>query len=181
MGKLFFYSDQTLELSDNERLDRILLDGRDSINTTIGYIPSTEDREKTHFNTKVHYYRNYGIKELMFFDLYSEFDSSKIGELLKCDIIHLSAGNPVEFRNAIKHRGMDKILSNYFNGGGTIVGVSGRAVQFGMSINLFQLFTGDLVQGLEALQFVDFEFCLTLTVGMMNIKKKFIHMLKQTE
>jgi len=40
----------------------------------------------------------------MFFDLYDEFNSLKIDELLECDIIHLSAGDPIEFRNAIKHR-----------------------------------------------------------------------------
>lgn len=76
----------------------------DSKSIKIGYIPSTEDREKTYFNTKVKYYRDYGIQNIMFFDLYDEFNSLKIDELLECDIIHLSAGDPIEFRNAIKHR-----------------------------------------------------------------------------
>jgi dipeptidase E len=95
----------------------------------------------------------------MFFDLYSEFDPLKIKELLKCDIIHLSAGNPMEFRFAIKKRNMKKVLWDYFNNGGTIVGVSGGAVQLGKSTKLFQLFSETLSNGdSDTLQFVDFEF-----------------------
>ncbi|MBM7691484.1 dipeptidase E [Peribacillus deserti] len=158
MGKLFFYSDQVVESTGNRRLDNILLEGMNTKNIKISYIPSTEDREKTYFNTKAQYYRNYGIKDIMFFDLYSEFKSSKIDELLKCDIIHLSAGNPIEFRNAIKHRNMEKVLCDYFNQGGIIVGVSGGAVQLGKSTKLFQMFIGDSDEELEALQLVNFEF-----------------------
>ncbi|MGF2616370.1 hypothetical protein FZC84_01120 [Rossellomorea vietnamensis] len=158
MGKLFFFSDQIIESSGNQRLDNILLDGLDVTNAKIGYIPSTEDRERTYFNKKVQYYRDYGIQDIMFFDLYSDFDSSKIDELLNCDIIHLSAGNPIEFRNAIKHRNMDKVLYDYFNQGGTLAGVSGGAVQLGKSIKLFQMFIGNSEEELEGLQLVEFEF-----------------------
>ncbi|WKA55570.1 Type 1 glutamine amidotransferase-like domain-containing protein [Planococcus shixiaomingii] len=158
MGKLFFYSDQIVESPGNRRLDHILLEGADLQNTKIGYIPSTEDEEKTHFNVKAQYYRNYGIQDCVFFDLYSEFDSSNIDKLLQCDIIHLSAGNPIEFQKAIKHRKMEQVLCDYFHQGGIIVGVSGGAVQLGNSIKLFQLFSGDSSEVLEGLQLVDFDF-----------------------
>jgi dipeptidase E len=95
----------------------------------------------------------------MFFDLYNEFDPLKINELLKCDIIQLSAGNPIQFRNAIRNRNMEKVLWDYFKTGGTIVGVSGGAVQLGKSTKLFQLFSGTLSnENSDSLQFVDFEF-----------------------
>ncbi|PLT30749.1 Type 1 glutamine amidotransferase-like domain-containing protein [Peribacillus deserti] len=64
-------------------------------------------------------------------------------ELLKCDIIHLSAGNPIEFRRAIKKREMEEALRTYFNQGGIIAGVSGGAVQLGKSAKLFQMFIGN--------------------------------------
>ncbi|WP_186725648.1 Type 1 glutamine amidotransferase-like domain-containing protein [Planomicrobium sp. CPCC 101110] len=158
MGKLFFYSDQVVESFGNQRLDHMLFDSRNTKNTKIGYIPSTEDREKTYFDIKTQYYRRYGVQDFMFFDLYSEFDSSKIDELAECDILHLSAGNPIKFRNAIEHRKMDKFLRDFFNQGGTVVGVSGGGVQLGKSIKLFQIFTGDSDNELEGLQLVDFEF-----------------------
>ncbi|WP_449536399.1 Type 1 glutamine amidotransferase-like domain-containing protein [Ferdinandcohnia sp. Marseille-Q9671] len=158
MGKLFFYSDQVVESPGNKRLDNILFAGIDTKTSKIGYIPSTEDKDKKYFNTKVQYYRNYGIENFMFFDLYSEYNPMKIDDLMRCDIIHLSAGNPIEFRNAIKHRNMEKVLCEYYKQGGTIVGVSGGAVQLGKTTNLFQLFIGDYVKQLETLHLVNFDF-----------------------
>lgn len=158
MGKLFFYSDQIELTKGNQRLDKILLSERGEKEIKIGYIPSTEDRDRIYFNTKVKYYHNYGIKDFLYFDLYSEFDSSKTNELLKCDIIHLSAGDPIKFRNAIHNRNMKKILCDYYNQGGIIVGVSGGAVQFGNSTKLFQLFIGDTKEELETLKLVNFDF-----------------------
>ncbi|MGA9290050.1 MAG: Type 1 glutamine amidotransferase-like domain-containing protein [Anaerobacillus sp.] len=159
MGKLLFYSDQIVESPGNQRLDKVLFTGMEPKQIKVGYLPSTEDIDRKYFKTKVQYYREYGVKDLLFFDLYSEFNLSKIKELMQCDIIHLSAGNPLEFRNAIKYRKMDKVLWDYFNNDGTIVGVSGGAVQLGHSTKLFQLFTDTLGnEDSESLQFVDFEF-----------------------
>ena len=158
MGKLFFYSDQVVESPGNRRLDDILLAGMDTKNIQLGYIPSKAENQKTFFRTKVDYYRNYGIRDILFFDLYDEFNPLKIDYLLKCDIIHLSAGNPIEFRKAMKRRKMENVLANYVDQGGIIVGVSGGAVQLGKTINLFQMFIGDFNIDLEALQLVDFDF-----------------------
>lgn len=158
MGKLFFYSDQITETPGNERLDHLLLEGLNLEHAKIAYIPSTEDKEKEYFKLKEQYYRNYGVQNTMFFDLYGEFDSTKIDELLQCDIIHLSAGNPIELRQALRYRGMNEHLKAYFNQGGVLVGVSAGAVQFGKTTKLFQLYAGDANEAQEALRFVDFEF-----------------------
>ena len=158
VGKLFFYSDQGIETPGNVRLDRLLLEGLEPEKVKMAYIPSTEDNGKTYFNLKAQYYRDYGIREILFFDLYSEFNLLKIDELMQCDIIHLSAGNPIELRKALKHRGMDGYFRDYLDRGGIFAGVSGGAVQFGKSTKLFQLFAGDSGETLEGLQFVNFEF-----------------------
>lgn len=158
MGKLFFYSDQVSETPGNERLDRRLLEGLDPEKLKIAYIPSTEDRDKTYFRLKAQYYRHYGIRDMMFFDLFSEYDAAQMEALLKSDIIHLSAGNPIELRKALERRGMDELLREYFNGGGILVGVSAGAVQFGKSAKLFQLFIGDSGEELTAVQLADFDF-----------------------
>lgn len=158
MGKLFFYSDQITETPGNKRLDHLLLEGLDPEYTKIAYIPSTEDKERKYFNLKAEYYRDYEVREMMFFDLYRDFDSAKINELLQCDIIHLSAGNPIELRQALRRRGMDEHLKEYFKQGGVLAGVSAGAVQFGKTTKLFQLYAGDTNEAQEALQFVDFEF-----------------------
>jgi dipeptidase E len=49
-------------------------------------------------------------------------------------------------------------LQVYFDQGGIFAGVSAGAVQFGKTTKLFQLYTGDSGEALDALRFVDFEF-----------------------
>ncbi|QOR64774.1 Type 1 glutamine amidotransferase-like domain-containing protein [Cytobacillus suaedae] len=160
MGKLFFYSDQVVGSPGNRKLDNLLFAGKRANDIKIGYIPSTVDIEKKYFNVKSDYYREYGVQNIMFFDLYSEFNPQQMDELISCDIIHLSAGNPIEFKEAINKRGMETVLRDYFNNGGTIVGVSGGAVQLGQSSNLFKLFNGvsEDDDSIETLKLVDFEF-----------------------
>lgn len=159
MGKLFFYSDQVVESPGNRRLDDLLFAGLNTESIKVAYIPSTEDKDRKYFNIKAQYYRDYGIYNLMFFDIYSGFNPLKIEELLNADIIHLSAGNPIEFRKIIKKRKMEQVLRDYYNKGGTIVGVSGGAVQLGKSTKLFQIFIDDNDDTeLDALNLVDFEF-----------------------
>jgi len=159
MGKLFLYSDQIIESPENQRLDALLFNEMATEKIKVGYIPSTQDKDKKYFRTKVDYYQNYGISDIMFFDLYAEFTSNNINKLMECDIIHLSAGNPIEFRKAIKHRKMEQVLWQYYQSGGMIVGVSGGAVQLGQSTRLFHLFKGsDCVESSETLKMVNFEF-----------------------
>ena len=159
MGKLFFYSDQVLESPQNRRLDDVLFEDKNPREINIVYIPSTEDKEKQYFHLKKQYYQMYGVENVMFFDLYSEFDPSNIVELVSCDMIHLSAGDPIAFRKALKERNIDKVIKDYYTNGGTIVGVSGGAVQLSKSTRLFHLFIGSNQDSdIAALQLVDFEF-----------------------
>ncbi len=159
VGRLFFYSDQVLDSLHNRCLDDVLFEGKSPREIKIGYIPSTEDKEKKYFHIKKQYYHMYGVENILFFDLYSEFDPTKIDELVSCDIIHLSAGDPIAFRMALKERSIDQVLKDYYTNGGTIVGVSGGAVQLGKSTKLFHLFIGSNEQSdIDALGLVDFEY-----------------------
>ncbi|WP_283152195.1 Type 1 glutamine amidotransferase-like domain-containing protein [Guptibacillus hwajinpoensis] len=178
MGKLYFYSDQVNETPGNRRLDELLFSGG---NKKISYIPSTEDKEKHYYGTKVNYYRNYGIENIMFFDLYSGFEPMKIDELLSSDIIHLSAGNPLEFSKALNHRHMDHVLLDFYNRGGILVGVSGGAVQLGRSTKLFQMFTETTSEALhQTLGLVDFEFLPHYNRWSSDYKNKIWEYAKRT-
>ncbi|MCA1054016.1 Type 1 glutamine amidotransferase-like domain-containing protein [Rossellomorea aquimaris] len=159
MGELYFYSDQIAESPGNRRLDDRLFANKQPESMKIGYLPSTEDPERLYFKQKESYYQQYGVTDLLFFDLYSDFDASKMEELLNCDVIHLSAGNPLYFRRALRNRAMVEPLRHYYVNGGTIVGVSGGAVQLGKTAKLFELFIGDEGQDrLDTLDLADFEF-----------------------
>lgn len=71
-----------------------------------------KDIEKRYFNIKEQYYRKYGTEHNVFRHT-SEFNPLRIKELLGCDIIHLSTGDPIEFRNAIKKRQMEEVLKGF--------------------------------------------------------------------
>lgn len=181
MGKLFLYSDQIMESPGNQRLDSLLFNGMETEKIKVGYLPSTEDHNKKYFRTKVNYYQNYGIENILFFDLYTEFSASNINKLMDCDIIHLSAGNPIEFRKAIKHRKMEPVLWDYYQSGGNIVGVSGGAVQLGQSTRLFHLFKGShCVESTNALKMVDFEFLPHYNRWNHDFKQKVLAYSKKT-
>lgn len=163
-GRLFFYSDQVIESPGNRNLDTLLLADHVPAQIRIGYIPSTADPDRQFFRNKAAYYGEYGVRHLLFFDLYGKFDRGKVSDLLACDIIHLSAGNPLQFRQSLMARGISTILRDYYHAGGTLVGVSGGAVQLGQSARLFQLLTGSLDDSVDSgsdlrtLQLVDFDF-----------------------
>jgi dipeptidase E len=181
MGKLFLYSDQIIESPGNQRLDSLLFNGMETEKIKVGYIPSTQDKDKKYFRTKVDYYQNYGIADIMFFDLYGEFTSININKLMECDIIHLSAGNPIEFRKAITNRKMEQVLWDYYHSGGIIVGVSGGALQLGQSTALFHLFKGsDSVESSDALKMVNFEFLPHYNRWNNDFKQKVLAYSKRT-
>lgn len=67
---------------------------------------------------------------------------------------------------------MNEHLHDYFNQGGTLVGVSAGAVQFGKSTKLFHLFDDEFGEDLKGLQFVDFEFLPHYNRWNENYKKQ---------
>lgn len=180
LGTLYFYSDQVEDNTGNQMLDKKLFENMDNSNIKIGYIPSTEDENKTFFQKKVRDYSKYGVNHIIFFDLYEEFSMEGIDELLSCDIIHLSAGNPIEFGEAIKNRNLKKVLCTYYEKGGIIVGVSGGAVQLGKSTKLFQLFVENYTDESETLELVDFEFLPHYNRWEDSYKEKVVEYAKKT-
>ena len=161
MMELVLYSDQ---VSDKNRIvNEKMLELISKEKVKLGYIPSTGDKDRAFFNAQVEFYHKYGIDDFLFFDLDDEYDPLKIEELLSCDVIHLSAGNPIYFLNNIKRRRFELILQKYVQNGGLLIGVSGGAVQIGRSAGLYKVFIDHLdsaisnIKEFDALGLVDFE------------------------
>ncbi len=96
--RLFFYSDQITESPGNGNVDTVLLlAGHHAAHIRIGFIPSTGHPDRKFFRDKTAYYGQYGVRHRLFFDLYDEFAPGLVPDLLACNIIHLSAGNPLRF------------------------------------------------------------------------------------
>jgi dipeptidase E len=157
-GKLVFHSDQ---ITGNTEVDKVWLKEKDVTNLRIGYIPSQSDRTRKYFQQKVEWYKQFGITDMVYFDLDQEYDEQKITELLGCQAIHLSGGDTYQFLHSIKKRNFASTLQNYFKQGGTLVGVSAGSIVMTSSIDITNLYQDDNTTGLtdfSSLGLVDFEF-----------------------
>ena len=162
MGKLFFYSDQIIE--ENKRIDLELIKRTEKNQIKLGYIPSCGDKNRKYFNKQIDYYSQYNITDFMFLDLDSEFNNELVEELLTCDIIHISGGDPIYCLTNMRKRNFYSVLKEYYLNDGILVGVSGGAVQLGKNAVSFKIFQSSLDEALnefdnlQTMGVVDFEF-----------------------
>lgn len=155
-GTIILYSDQVV--SGNERLDRIFIElaGRDR--PKIAYIPSASDNLRKYYTEKCAYYRKYGIRDILYYDLNKEYDPSLTEEMLACDAIHLSGGDPFQFLGSIRKRNFGPVLRKYHQDGGILLGVSAGAIMLTPSINISHVFYKSRTNQHQAVGLVDFHF-----------------------
>ncbi|WP_409253957.1 Type 1 glutamine amidotransferase-like domain-containing protein [Bacillus sp. SCS-153A] len=162
MGKIFMYSDQVID--ENRKIDKKLLASFTNPDPVIAYIPCEGDRDRSHYRKQLGYYQKYGLNNLLFFDITEEYDEELLEAVKKSDAIHLSGGNPLIFRENLIRNGLHSFLIDYYHAGGTLIGVSGGAVQSGLSASLFDVFTNGLSNARQrftqqdTLQLTPFEF-----------------------
>ncbi len=126
----------------------------------IGYIPSESDLKRRYFAGAQLTYKKLGIQKLLYFDLGEEYEIEALPELLDCDAIHLSGGDPVKFLSQVRHRNFGEILRRYLAKGGILVGVSAGAMILSKTLDLLSAIDGQKrgKKSASALKFFDFEF-----------------------
>ncbi|RIW38456.1 hypothetical protein D3H55_02665 [Bacillus salacetis] len=130
----------------------------------IAYIPSSGDPGREYYHNQLNYYKQLGVGDLLLLDITEDLDEEIMGRAMQCDAIHLSGGNPITFRDNLRRTGTDSLLVEYYRRGGTLIGVSGGAVQLGRSTALFDIFQQGLSSAsqnwneLGTLNLVPFEF-----------------------
>jgi dipeptidase E len=158
MKKLVLHSDQ---VSGKTELDVASTKLFTSKNPKIAYIPSqSDDQEKTWFNKKVEWYKQFGITDLLYFDIDKDYDERNIDKLLSCDGVFLSGGNTFYFLNSLKNRNFIPILRDYVEKGGVLIGVSAGSIIMSPTINIATLHDENNI-GLKnnsALGLVNFDF-----------------------
>ncbi|MBU1356645.1 MAG: Type 1 glutamine amidotransferase-like domain-containing protein [Candidatus Edwardsbacteria bacterium] len=155
-GAIIFYSDQVIP--ENERLDRRFLEMVNKDRLKLAYIPSASDGTRRYYREKCEYYKRYGIEDLLYFDLNKEYDSALTDELLACDAIHLSGGDPFQFLGSIRKRKFGPVLKKYLNDGGILLGISAGAIVLTPSINISHVFYKSRTDQHHAVGLVDFHF-----------------------
>jgi dipeptidase E len=155
-GSIYLYSDQ--EVLGNTRIDRLWLDGLTGREIRIGYIPSASDSTRRYFDRKREYYAQYGIRDFVYFDLNKEHRPELLPELLACQAIHLSGGDPFQFNDAIRKRGFGSVLRKYHEGGGILLGISAGGIVLTPSIEISHLFYRSRTKKPEAAGLLSFHF-----------------------
>ncbi len=154
-GTIIFYSDQVIP--GNERLDRRFLE-MNKDRPKLAYIPSASDNSRRYYREKCEYYKKYDIEDLLYFDLNKEYDPSLIEELLACDAIHLSGGDPFQFLGSMRKRNFGPVLKKYLADGGILLGISAGAIVLTPSINISHVFYKSRTDQHHAVGLVDFHF-----------------------
>lgn len=136
MKKLILHSDQ---IEGKTQIDEASLHLFDSLKPKIAYIPSQSDFERKYFNEKVKWYKQYGINDLVYFDIDKEYDTGKKDELFACDGIFLSGGNTYYFLSNLKKRNFLPFLRDYVEKGGVLIGVSAGSIIMSKTIDITTL------------------------------------------
>ena len=157
MKKLVLHSDQ---IQGHKEVDLAFMELLGKKGPRLAYIPSQSDLQRKYFNQKVEWYKQFGITDLLYFDVDKEYNEKKIDELLACDAIFLSGGNTYYFLNSLKKREFLPKLREYVRTGGILIGVSAGSIIMSKTINITTLHDENTI-GLKdytALGLVDFEF-----------------------
>lgn len=155
-GGIYLYSDQ--EVPGNERIDALWLAELNGRDVRIGYIPSASDSTRRYFDRKREYYSRYGISDFVYFDLNKEYRPELLPELLSCQVIHLSGGDPFQFNDAVRRRNFAPVLRNYHEDGGILLGISAGGIVLSPSIEVSHLFYRARAERSEAVGLVPFHF-----------------------
>lgn len=155
-GAIIFYSDQMIP--ENGRLDKRWLEIANKDRPKLAYIPSASDGSRKYYREKCEYYKKYGIIDPLYFDLNKEYDPSLTEELLACDAIHLSGGDPFQFLGSIRKQKFGPVLKEYQNKGGILLGISAGAIVLTPSINISHVFYKSRTDKHQAVGLVNFHF-----------------------
>lgn len=162
MKKLILHSDQIAGKTQVEE-KAFKLFGLESPKIT--YIPSKSDLTRKYYNEKVEWYKQFGVSDLLYFDIDQEYDESKTDDLLSSDAIFLSGGNTYYFLNSLKKRNFIPLIKEYVEKGGVLIGVSAGSMIMSKTITITTIDTdinGDQntvnLKDFTSLGLVDFEF-----------------------
>lgn len=173
MKKLILHSDQ---VEEKTQVDQASMKLFTSNHPQLAYIPSQSDPKRKYFNQKVKWYQQFGISNLLYFDIDQEYDDKKLNQLLHCDGIFLSGGNTYYFLNSLKKRNFLPILRKYVEKGGILIGVSAGSRIMSKTINITTLLEEDNtnLKDYSALGLINFEFFPHLNHNEKKYLKKIV-------
>ena len=159
MINLVMYSDQVI--SENRKVDEVLLELMPGRKGTIGYIASGPEPDRRFFFEKKAYYERLGLSLSVFLDTELPLEEGTLTALLDCDAIHLPGGDTRGFLKRMKACQLLASVMDWARQGGLLIGASAGAIMMTPTVALDAIFTDEdpfAVQDGHALDLVTFEF-----------------------
>ncbi len=157
MSKILLYSDFRPGIST--LIDDLFLHLLSDTSCRVGYIPSESDLTRRYFEKTRDRFADIGITDLLYFDLGEEFSRENIQDLLSCDAIHLSGGDPERFLELVRQRDFRQHLKTFLKKGGILTGISAGALILTPTLGLLEIESKKPPKKAKpALKILDFEF-----------------------
>lgn len=129
----------------------------------IAWIPPFTRIGRERFPVAQELFESYGFSDLEYCDIDEEPDEGQLARLDEYDVVYLTGGDPIGFRQNILRAGLPPRLRRCLAVGRLIVGASGGSMQLTRNVSLFRLLTTTLEEVLanrgayEALGVVGYE------------------------
>lgn len=159
--RLFLFSDHVIPA--NRPLDEMMLSAVGTRAPRVVWIPAGSRPERTaqYFADRKKCYQDIGVSSVSMFSVSEDFACDRMQELIDCDILHLSGGDPYVFLRNLRATGVHETIKERAKRGGIIVGDSAGAMLMSPDIEIAK-FDGRPVPAdlgsLAALNLVGFEF-----------------------
>jgi peptidase E len=129
----------------------------------IAWIPPFTGTGRERFPAAQRLFERYGFADIEYCDIDEEPDAGQLARLDEYDVIYLTGGDPIGFRQNILRTGLAERLRLPLTAGRLIVAASGGSMQLTRNVSLFRLLTvalDDVVANRgqhEGLGFVEYE------------------------
>ena len=129
----------------------------------IAWIPPFTAIGRERFPAARAQFEAHGLADVDYCDIDEAFDEEQLARLHEYDLVYLTGGDPIAFRNSMLRTGLPARLHECLSAGRLIVGASGGSMQLTRNLSLFRLLSAPLDEvcgqhaKYEALGLVDYE------------------------
>jgi dipeptidase E len=89
-------------------------------------------------------FRSFGVSRLEYCDIDEEPDNAQLEQLDRYDIVYLSGGDPILFRQNLRQRHLAPMLAACVAAGRLVIAASGGAMQLTKNVSLVRLLSDDV-------------------------------------
>lgn len=109
------------------------------MNPRVAWIPPTTASGRRRFAEARAVFQSLGVQQLEYCDIDEEFNERQLAHLDEYEVVYLTGGDPILFRQNIGQRDLAERLRAFAGAGGLVVAASGGAMQLTPNVSLYRL------------------------------------------